>query len=122
MSSGAYGSIPIRPSAISRRIVRSERTTSRFYEDVLGMRVVGEGESWIHFDLGTGPDFELIRRSTEPQYDRARYQVGFAVDDIEAAQKRLREMVLWRAREAPATTALMVKCNCPAIWARGSQA
>src|SRR4030095_15787773 len=32
MSSGAYGSIPIRPSSTSRRIVRSERTTRRFYE------------------------------------------------------------------------------------------
>lgn len=61
----------------------------RFYEDVLGMRVVGEGEDWIHFDLGTGPDFELIRRSTEPQYDDVRYQVGFAVDDIEATRREL---------------------------------
>ena len=61
----------------------------RFYEDVLGMRVVGEGEDWIHFDLGTGPEFELVRRSTEPQYDGVRYQVGFAVDDIEATRREL---------------------------------
>ena len=37
----------------------------RFYEDVLGMRVVGAGEDWVHIDLGTGPHFELLRRSTE---------------------------------------------------------
>ena len=61
----------------------------RFYENVLGMRVVGEGEDWIHFDLGTGPEFELIRRSTEPQYDGARYQVGFAVRDIEVTRREL---------------------------------
>src|SRR6478672_6036227 len=36
MSSGAYGSMPIRPSSTSRRIVRSERTTPRFYEGDLG--------------------------------------------------------------------------------------
>jgi predicted enzyme related to lactoylglutathione lyase len=61
----------------------------RFYENVLGMRVVGEGEDWIHFDLGTGPEFELIRRSREPQYDGRRYQVGFAVEDIEATRREL---------------------------------
>src|SRR6186997_2302480 len=36
MSSGEYGSMPIRPSSTSRRIVRSERTTPRFYERHLG--------------------------------------------------------------------------------------
>ena len=61
----------------------------KFYEDVLGMRVVGESDDWIHFDLGTGLDFELIRRSTEPQYDGVRYQVGFAIDDIEATRREL---------------------------------
>ena len=61
----------------------------RFYEDIVGMRVVGEGEDWIHFDLGTGADFELLRRSAEPQYDGVRYQVGFAVDDIEATRLEL---------------------------------
>src|SRR5262245_54157268 len=32
MSSGAYGSMPIRPSSRRRRMLRSERTTRRFYE------------------------------------------------------------------------------------------
>ena len=61
----------------------------QFYEDVLGMRVVGEGDGWIHFDLGTGPEFELIARSDEPQYDDSRYQVGFAVGDIEVTRREL---------------------------------
>ena len=61
----------------------------RFFEEVLGMRVVGEGEGWIHFDLAPGTMFELIRRSTAPEYDGVRYQVGFAVDDIEAARRDL---------------------------------
>src|SRR5688572_32585444 len=32
MSADSYGSMPIRPSSRSRRMVRSERTTPRFYE------------------------------------------------------------------------------------------
>jgi predicted enzyme related to lactoylglutathione lyase len=29
---------------------------------------------------------ELVQRSGEPQYDRVRYQVGYAVADIESAR------------------------------------
>jgi catechol 2,3-dioxygenase-like lactoylglutathione lyase family enzyme len=61
----------------------------RFYRDVLGMPVTAEGDGWIQFDLGEGPTFELVQRSTEPEYDRARYQVGFTVPDIEAARREL---------------------------------
>ena len=60
-----------------------------FYRDVMGIRVAEEGDGWVKFDMGPGVSFELLRRSTDPQYDRARYQVGFAVEDIEAARREL---------------------------------
>ena len=61
----------------------------RFYEQVLGMPVVREGDDFVELDLGAGTMFELIRRSTDPEYDGVRYQVGFAVDDIEATRREL---------------------------------
>jgi predicted enzyme related to lactoylglutathione lyase len=64
---------------------------SVFYRDVLELREIARGEGWLQLDLGPGVTFELLARSSEPQYDRARYQVGFAVDDIEAARDRLRD-------------------------------
>ena len=35
MSAGSNGSIPIRPFSIRRLMVRSDRTTRRFYESAL---------------------------------------------------------------------------------------
>jgi predicted enzyme related to lactoylglutathione lyase len=32
---------------------------------------------------------ELLQRSDEPEYDRPRYQIGFATDDIAAAREAL---------------------------------
>jgi predicted enzyme related to lactoylglutathione lyase len=61
----------------------------RFYEDVLGMPVVRESVDFVELDLGRGTMFELIRRSPDPEYDDVRYQVGFAVDDIEASRREL---------------------------------
>jgi catechol 2,3-dioxygenase-like lactoylglutathione lyase family enzyme len=44
---------------------------------------------FVDFELGGGRSFELIERSTEPQYDRLRFQVGFEVADIESARQEL---------------------------------
>lgn len=63
----------------------------RFYRDVLGLRELGAGDGWAHFDMGFPNVFELLQRSDEPQYDRRRYQVGFATDDIHATRRRLLE-------------------------------
>lgn len=30
---------------------------------------------------------ELVQRNDQPEYDQARYQVGYAVDDIETARQ-----------------------------------
>lgn len=55
-----------------------------FYESI-GLRRTEAGRGWIQFELG-GRTFELLKRSRTPQYDARRYQVGFDVDDIEAAR------------------------------------
>jgi predicted enzyme related to lactoylglutathione lyase len=58
----------------------------RFYRDVLGFVATAEGSDWVQFDLGDSRLLEIVQRSDQPEYDGRRVQVGFAVDDIEAAQ------------------------------------
>ena len=60
-----------------------------FYRDKLGLREADEGDGWVQYDMGPNVTFELLRRSAEPEYDRARYQVGFVVDDIELVRGEL---------------------------------
>jgi catechol 2,3-dioxygenase-like lactoylglutathione lyase family enzyme len=64
-------------------------TQRRFYRDALGLRELGAGAGWAHFDMGFPNMFELLQRSDGPAYDRPRYQVGFATDDIHAARAAL---------------------------------
>jgi catechol 2,3-dioxygenase-like lactoylglutathione lyase family enzyme len=61
----------------------------RFYRDVLGFTELGEGAGWVQFELGGERLLEIVQRSGEPQYDQARYQVGYTVEDIEAAREQL---------------------------------
>jgi catechol 2,3-dioxygenase-like lactoylglutathione lyase family enzyme len=61
----------------------------RFYREVLGFTELTFGSDWVHFDLGNGNLLELVQRSDDPQYERTRYQVGYAVDDILAARREL---------------------------------
>jgi catechol-2,3-dioxygenase len=61
----------------------------RFYREVLGFRELGASRDWVQFEMGGGRLVELVRRRADPQYDRARYQVGYVVDDIEAWRTRL---------------------------------
>ena len=49
------------------------------------------GDDWVQFDMGWPNMLEVIQRSGDPQYDRVRHQVGFAVDDIHAARAALIE-------------------------------
>jgi catechol 2,3-dioxygenase-like lactoylglutathione lyase family enzyme len=58
----------------------------RFWGDLLGLPESARGEDFIQFDLPDGRTFEVLLRSDDPQYDRRRFQVGFVVDDIEAAR------------------------------------
>jgi catechol 2,3-dioxygenase-like lactoylglutathione lyase family enzyme len=61
----------------------------RFYRDVLGLAELAAGPGWVQFDFRQAGVLELIQRSDEPQYDEARYQVGYAVADIESARDEL---------------------------------
>ena len=66
--------------------VEDIETMTAFYRDKLGFRETEKGDGWVQFDLD-GHLFEVIARSTQPQYDGRRYQVGYTVDDIESARK-----------------------------------
>src|SRR5262245_65501584 len=59
-----------------------------FYRDILGWRQTGAGPDWGHFEVD-GRLFEVLARSSLPQYDARRVQVGFEVDDVEIARDGL---------------------------------
>jgi catechol 2,3-dioxygenase-like lactoylglutathione lyase family enzyme len=62
----------------------------RFYAEVIGLEAADAGEYWVQFDMGEQRIFELLRRDPDQvQYDRTRFQPGFAVGDIERARERL---------------------------------
>jgi predicted enzyme related to lactoylglutathione lyase len=61
----------------------------RFYRDVLGFTEAAHGADWVQFGLGDGRLLEIVQRSSDPEYGEARYQVGYAVDDIDAARRHL---------------------------------
>ena len=64
-------------------------TQRRFYRDVLGRPEMAAGPGWVQFDFGPAGILEVVQRSDAPQYDHARYQVGYAVADIESAREHL---------------------------------
>ena len=62
----------------------------RFYADLLGREPADTGDDWVQFDMGEQRIFELLRRDAgRAQYERARFQPGFPVADMEAARARL---------------------------------
>jgi predicted enzyme related to lactoylglutathione lyase len=60
-----------------------------FWGDLLGVAQDHSGPDFVDFELGGWRSFEVIRRSDDPQYNGLRFQVGFEVDDIEAAREEL---------------------------------
>jgi catechol 2,3-dioxygenase-like lactoylglutathione lyase family enzyme len=70
-------------------VVEDLEAQRRFYRDAMGLQELGAGDGWVHFDMGFPNILELLQRSDEPEYDRVRYQPGFAVDDIHAAREAL---------------------------------
>jgi catechol 2,3-dioxygenase-like lactoylglutathione lyase family enzyme len=70
-------------------VVEDLEAQRRFYRDVMGLRELGAGDGWVHFDMGFPNILELVQRTNEPEYDRVRYQAGFAVDDIHSAREHL---------------------------------
>jgi predicted enzyme related to lactoylglutathione lyase len=83
----------------------------KFYRDVMGLQEINEGDDWVQYDMGPNVTFELLRRSSDPEYDRVRYQVGFVVDDIESARNEL------VANGAEAVTEVMIASEGSSRWA-----
>jgi predicted enzyme related to lactoylglutathione lyase len=70
-------------------VVEDLGTARRFYGALFDLEETDAGEDWVQFDLGQGRLVELLRRDPEQvQYDRARFQPGFAVVDIARARER----------------------------------
>jgi predicted enzyme related to lactoylglutathione lyase len=61
----------------------------RFYRDIMNFTEIAHGSDWVQFDLGDSRLLEIVQRSEAPQYDDVRYQVGYAVEDIEGARDQL---------------------------------
>jgi catechol 2,3-dioxygenase-like lactoylglutathione lyase family enzyme len=70
-------------------VVEDMAAQRSFYRDVLGLTEVGAGDGWVQFDMGFPNLLELLQRSERPEYDRPRYQVGFATDDIRTARSAM---------------------------------
>jgi predicted enzyme related to lactoylglutathione lyase len=64
----------------------------RFWEGVVGQPVTDTGPDYVQWEFGDGRIFELIERSDAPEYDRPRFQVGFAVEDIRTARQELMDL------------------------------
>jgi predicted enzyme related to lactoylglutathione lyase len=69
-------------------VAKDLRAQAAFYRDILGWRQTGAGEDYVHFEVD-GRLFEVLARSSLPQYDTRRVQVGFEVDDIEIGREAL---------------------------------
>ncbi len=69
-------------------VVADLQVQRRFWVELLGEPSY-VGPDYVQFDMGEGRTFELLERSTEPQYDRPRFQVGFEVEDIGSARDEL---------------------------------
>jgi predicted enzyme related to lactoylglutathione lyase len=70
-------------------VVEDLEAQRRFWGGLLGLPEAGSGSDYVEFDLGEGRTFEVLARSDQPEYDRPRFQVGFAVADIAAAREEL---------------------------------
>jgi predicted enzyme related to lactoylglutathione lyase len=70
-------------------VVENLEAARHFWGDLLGVAEAGSGPDYVEFDLGEGRTFEVLQRSDAPEYERPRFQVGFAVQDIEATREEL---------------------------------
>jgi predicted enzyme related to lactoylglutathione lyase len=64
-----------------------------FYRDVLGLRLLGQGQDWAHFDAGGGALFELSSGGKAASQPKTPAQqplvVGLRVKDMQAAMLEL---------------------------------
>ncbi|MGH2670594.1 MAG: VOC family protein, partial [bacterium] len=62
----------------------------RFWSSLLAFPEAASGPDFVRLDAGDGRSFELIEVSDQPEYNEPRFQVAFAVDDVEHAYDELR--------------------------------
>jgi catechol 2,3-dioxygenase-like lactoylglutathione lyase family enzyme len=72
-------------------VVQDLDTERRFWGELLGLREDHSTEDSATFKTADGRWFELIERSEDAEYNEPRFQVAFAVDDIQAAYSQLVE-------------------------------
>jgi len=72
-------------------VVDDLEAARHFYGQVVGLEAIDAGDHWVQYDMGERRIFELLRRDPgQAQYERTRFQPGFAVGDIERARERLK--------------------------------
>jgi predicted enzyme related to lactoylglutathione lyase len=66
-----------------------------FYQDVLGLRLLGQGGEWAHFDAGAGTLLELFtggKSTVEPKRpDQQSIVLGLRVADLDRAVAELKQ-------------------------------
>jgi predicted enzyme related to lactoylglutathione lyase len=70
-------------------VVEDLQAQRRFWSDLLSVPEAESGPDFVRFELGEGRSFEVLARSDQEEYDRPRFQVGFAVADIASAREEL---------------------------------
>jgi catechol 2,3-dioxygenase-like lactoylglutathione lyase family enzyme len=60
----------------------------RYYRDVVGLKERRVGEGYVHFEVGSKL-FELLAKSSDPQFAHRGFQIGFAVANIAAVRAEL---------------------------------
>ncbi len=65
----------------------------KFYRDIVGLRLLRNGEGWAHFDAGNGALFELtkggVASATAKNVTQQAVVIGFLVDDLEQTVNEL---------------------------------
>jgi predicted enzyme related to lactoylglutathione lyase len=67
----------------------------QFYRDVLGLRLLGKGDSWAHFDAGDHALFEIMGGGSASNRPKEAHQqslvLGLRVVDLDSAVLELKE-------------------------------
>jgi predicted enzyme related to lactoylglutathione lyase len=76
-------------------MVEDLQASVSFYRDVMGLRLLGKGEDWAHFDAGGGALFELMsggKAAPRPKStDQQSLVLGVRVDDLDRAMAELKQ-------------------------------
>jgi predicted enzyme related to lactoylglutathione lyase len=75
-------------------LVEDLEASVSFYQDVMGLKLLGKGEDWAHFDAGRGALFELMSGGKAASQPKSAAQqpviLGLRVDDLDRAVVELK--------------------------------